>query len=463
MDERAELEQLRALDSAGGDRAELERLRALDAGKPESGYSALDLLAPWESALHTGSAMLGGIAGGLRGIVSGGDQEAMKESSDFLTYQPRGKLAQQIGGIQDKILSVPAQIADYAGGEVTDKTGSPALGTAANLAVQAIPSLIGGKGAAAMRSGAAESAAANSVKNASIRKAAAADYRMPPSEMVQGDVAKSLVRQLESFGGKEALQQDASTMNQKTILRDVRKDIGLDGEGQITKEELDAAKEPHFKVYEEAGNISPRAKAAKEAWRQANYEAKRQEIYYKKSGNPAAEDAADAAKAQAQQQMATIESEAVNAGMQDLVDKLRASRVALGKIGTVEKAWNDTTGEVSASSLLAAKKAGAPLQGGMKQAADVSKLFKNKLTQSGLVQPGVSKLDAAAAAAVAIAKGDPRLLAYTGLPAITRRVLLSKPVQSMAAPPKTIPQISSEAQLRTAALIAALQKQQEQE
>lgn len=437
-----------------------EELAKIAGPEPKQPYSAWDALAPWDALLHTATGALGGVAGGLRGITSGGDQEAMKESSDFLTYQPRTRLGQEMTDISEKVLGLPARAADAVAGPVAEK-GYPLTATALNVGIQALPALAGSKGTAALRESAAGSAAKNAVKNATMRRAVDADYRIPPSELAQSAPAKAVLGTLEGFGGKAALQQDASVLNNQVILKGLRKDLGIGGEGQISEAELDHIKDPHFKVYEEAGNVSPEARAAKEQWRKENYEAKRQNAYFRASKNPAAEDAAKAAQSEAARQMSIIEQEALKAGKPDLVSRLRASRIALGKIGTVEQALNEATGEASASSLKKAQDRGVPLTGNMAQAAEVSRAFQNKLTQPNVIQPGVSKLDAAAAAAAAALKG-PKWLAVSGMPYLTRKLLLSKALQKTVRPAENIEPIAAQEQLRRAAVIAALQKQKEQ-
>jgi len=457
MTEQEEFEFRHRLESEQGGRA----VKA-DSAMPFGDYAKGQL----DAAGHFLSGMVAAPAAGIAGLAStvipGVDSsDVVKAVQDKLTYEPKTKSGQEITQMVETPFRKLGEWSDAAGGVVTDKTGSPALGAVVNTGVQMLPSIVFGKGAGMLRNSAAENAAANSVKNATMRKAVESGYRIPPSELAQSAPAKAAMEILEGAGGKVAMQQTASILNNKTLVNAVRKDIGIPGEGQISAEELADAKQPHFDVYDEAGNVSPRAQAAKEAWRKANYEEKRQRNYYRRSGDPKAEDAADAAKADASAQMQTIESEAVAAGKPDLVQRLRDARVALGKIGTVERALNETTGEVSASSLKSAKDAGVPLQGGMLQGANLSKAFKNKLTQPGVIQPGVSKLDAVLGAAAAIAKG-PKGVALTGIPYAVRRTLLSKPVQKMMAPPEKIEPMSNIEQLKRAAILSALQQSGEQ-
>lgn len=83
-----------------------------------------DLLAsqPQSSILNTGANVLRGLVmGGPMGMATAGIGEAVNQSGEFMD-----------------------RLAYDAGGKVTDLTGSPKLGFAANVATQAVPTMIGG-------------------------------------------------------------------------------------------------------------------------------------------------------------------------------------------------------------------------------------------------------------------------------------------------------------------------------
>lgn len=448
--------------------AEIERMRgsmtaqpvALPQTQQDNGFSKSDLLAPWDAGLHFATGMAAAPVAGLAGILSGGNANVVHGVQNAMTYQPRTRLGGELSGIAAKPFELLAEGGDAVGQRVSDATNSPALGAGANTLVQSIPSILGSKGAAALRNSNISRLSENAVKNKTMRDSVNAGFKIPPSELAQTEPAKAIYRSIESFGGKEAMGQTASVMNNKTVNNLVRNDIGIKGKGQISEAELDAAKQPHFDIYEEAGNISQTAKEAKELWRRANFEEKRQRLFYKKSADPKAADAADAAKIDAETYMAVIENEANIAGRPDLVQNLKKARVELGKIGTVENALNEATGEVSANSLKKAKDRGLPLKGGMKQSADFSQAFKNKYTQDAVVQPGVSKMDAMVAALVTALKGT-KGLALTGVPYAVRRALLSDAVQNAAKPPANLSPIGFAEQMKRAALVSALQQSQQ--
>jgi hypothetical protein len=408
-----------------------------------------------------GSGILSGLAGMARGQTGTQDDAAdtVRAVQEKLTYQPRTKAGSDLAAALAQVLAVPAEVANVAGERATDATGSPEVGVAANVGVQAIPALLGSKGAAMRRQSIAKRDAPTAVFDATKRELVDAGAVIPPSELVQSAPAKATLGVLESIGGKAGMQQSASKRNIAVLGDEVRKDIGLKGKGQISADDLDLAKEPHFKVYEDAAGVSQQAAEAVKAWRQANYEAKRQNAYFRASKNPAAEDAAKAAQQEAVNQMAVIEAEAVKAGKPELAGSLKQARVELGKIGTVEAALNEATGELSAASLKRAQDRGVPLKGGMATMAKMSRAFGNKLTQPNVMQPGVNQLQPMAAATIAALRGNVRDLGLLGVPPLVRSVLLSRPVQQMAKPGRTPPPLSNLSQAQRAAIIAALQQQ----
>ncbi len=439
--------------------------------QPKSGYGASDALAPWDALLHVGSGALAGPVSGLAGlaasVIPGMDAaNTVRSVQEGMTYQPRTKLGGQLANASDTVLGLVPKAGDWVGQKATDASSamglpapvSAAVGTGANVLTQSIPAILGSKGSAALRESAVRNAKENSVKNATMRESVDAGYTIPISELAQGELGKTVARGLESFGGKTAIQQDASTMNNKVVTDAMRKDIGIPEKGQITADELDAVKQPHFYKYEQAGGVSPTAAEALDLWRKANAEAKRQRLYYRKSFDPKADDAAKAAQADAENYMSVIENEARRSGKPELVAELKNARVELGKIGTVENALNESTGIGSANSLRKAQDRGVPIKGGMEQAANFSRAFKNKLTQDEVVQPGVSKADAMLSTAASILKG-PKGLALTGVPFIARKLLLARALQQTMKPPTNINPILPAEQMKRAALISALQQQ----
>ena len=474
MADRAELQRLRALDAGTGSRAELERLRALETpvAEPQTPeYSAKDALAPWDAMLHFGTGMASAPVAGLTGLASlaipGVDSgNVVRGIQEKLTYQPRtilgGELAETVG----EVLSIPAKVADYAGENVAETDlpfigKSPAAGAAVNTAIQTIPMLLGSRGAAAVRDNAITRAGNNSVKNATMRDASDAGYVLPPSEMAQSPAGKAVAGLAESIAGRKALGEDISARNTERVTEGARQDATVPGRGQISEADLDAARAPHIAVYEEVRNLSPAAADVVQMWREANAAEKAQRNFYRRSMNPEAQQAAEAAGRRADFLSQFIEHEARSHGRPELAQALRRARVELGRIGTVERATNEATGNVSANSLRKAQDRGAPLTGNMERAADVSRAFRDQFTKSDVVQPGVSGSNAVAQLLAAF--GGPKNLLLLGMPWAMRRALLSRPAQIAARPSETVLPISTLEQLMRAGAIGGMQNQPQTE
>lgn len=281
---------------------------------------------------------------------------------------------------------------------------------------------------------AAKAGAENAVRNASAREAIAAGRVLPPSELAQSGPGKFFARTAEAVAGKDAMGQSASVINQRVTNAGIRKDLGIGGKGQISVDDIDAAKRPHIQVYEDAARISPDAKEALANWRTANDELR--QVRKIDNRNPTLETQREIKRLRAEGEgwLNLVDEEAQKAGKGDLAARLKTARVELGKIGTVERSLNEATGDVSARSLLRAKERGVPVSGEAEKAAKFAQGF-SKYAQDAKTtsQQGVSKLDAFGGALAAGTFG-PKGLALTAIPYVTRNALLSRPVQALALP-----------------------------
>lgn len=303
-------------------------------------------------------------------------------------------------------------------------------GVAAGRAVAAGSRALGGRAAAA--------GATNAVTNATIRNAVRDGYRLPPSEMVQSGLGRFAARSAESLGGKAATSHVALRANQQATNNLIRRDLGLRGRGQISRNDIDQALSPHLLTYRQAGAVSPRARQALHDWRQANGQARRYTREYNTNYTVAAEDAAIAARQEAAQHLSVIEQEATAAGRRDLARQLQRSRVELGRIGSIEDAINEDTGNVSATVLARMLERGVPLTGGSERAARFARAFPD-YARPPKSQPGVSKLDAwtAAGGLASVPVTGAAGLGVAALPLASygaRHAVLSRPIQAMAAP-----------------------------
>lgn len=138
------------------------RFGSLMTGIPEAEVAAT-------LATGAGSSVLGGLAGigatlsKAAGLTNVEPAEVVKDIQQRLTYQPRTELGKQgvqaVGQIATLGGLIPAA-AEKVGGAVQDITGSPLAATAAHVATEAIPQILGAKGAtlaspAAMRAASA--------------------------------------------------------------------------------------------------------------------------------------------------------------------------------------------------------------------------------------------------------------------------------------------------------------------
>ena len=250
-----------------------------------------------------------------------------------------------------------------------------------------------------------------------------------------------------------------SARNAQTVNAGVRTDAAIPGRGQIAEADIDAAMAPHFQVYEQARNVSPAARQVVDMWRDALFERQRQNTFYQRSANPAAQDAAAAAGQRANILSQMIEAEARSVGQPQLATQLGESRVALGRIGTVERSLNEATGNVNAQSLRQARDRGVPIQNSpnMNRAANVSEAFRGRLTQP----PPVKAQNQSAAATIIGALGGIKGMAMLGLPWAMRQVLMSRPVQAAARPRVPDAPLTAANELNRGAAIAAMQQQEQ--
>jgi hypothetical protein len=141
---------------------------------------------PLETAMHMGSAAIGGMGGGLTylgTLAATGDPAAAKavqqDTQNALTYQPRTTAGKSLANAADTAMAKIPQALDTAGGYVTDKTGSPLAGTAVNVGGNALLQALGMRGMLRGAAGAvaddASTAAAAAAPRAPIAPTSAAE------------------------------------------------------------------------------------------------------------------------------------------------------------------------------------------------------------------------------------------------------------------------------------------------
>lgn len=120
--------------------------------KPRAIGDALPNIGFGEGVLSLASGAIAAPAAGLAGLAAaanpffkpGVGADTVKAVQEAMTYRPRSEVGQTVVNTVSAPFEWLAGKADQAGGAVTDATGSPALGAAANTAIQMAPAAIGG-------------------------------------------------------------------------------------------------------------------------------------------------------------------------------------------------------------------------------------------------------------------------------------------------------------------------------
>lgn len=386
----------------------------------------------------------GGVAGPLSGYVGavgaalpgpeGQGAEWQRKTQEALTYQPRSGIAQQAMSTISKPFEWLANKADQAGGAVTDDTGSPTLGAATNAVIQAAPSVAGlalkvplRKAIEKAKVEGAVTASQNSVKDATFKAAREEGYGVPKSIYNPSFVSN----QIESMGGKAAVKQDFSLKNQKVTNKIARKEAGLTKDSPISEDALEAARYAMAKPYREIAAVSPRAKSALEKLQETRAEAKRQWVFYRKQGDPKTYQEAVKLDQRASVYEKLIDAEAKRFGKPDLVKELREARVKIAKNHVVDRALNESDGNVDAIAIGQMRKKDAGLTDGLKTIGEFARAFPDVARPEAKVPaPGVSKLDMAVAGLVSgggFLAGGPLGLAAGTIP------LAASPIARVAA------------------------------
>lgn len=329
-------------------------------------------------------------------------------------------------------------------GGAKERATSGLLGAAGGSAGAAV-----GKGLAAgarglLNSSASKGAAAaqqNAVKDATTQAARNAGYVLPLGQ----SNPTILNRVLEGISGKAATTQKASLLNQETTNNLARQAIGIPGKGPITAADIDAVKQPAMAVYGEVSKLSPDASQALAMWREASFDAGQYSKFYARTFDPAAQKAAQKASADAATWHQIMEQEAMKAGRPDLIPALQSARVTLGKIGTVDKAINESTGNVSARELGKRVSSGKPTTGELAEIGRMANAYPKAVQNvegMGSVNVG-SPLDWGGATLASLLSGNVAAMGLVGARPAIRAGLLSNAYQKAAAVPSYGPGLLS--------------------
>lgn len=191
-----------------------------------------------EPLMQNVTGLAGSVAGGLRGIydvaTGKGTEKAAQDvqsTQQAMTYQPRT----QIGEAASKVVNYPfeklAQGADYVGGKVSEKTGSPLLGAAANTAIQAVPALLARKTGVE----APVKDASKATETAKAAEAQAKDYVSSSTHLDWADLSDKVKKTLTDMASSS---RDLSKLDPKAIERQSRLDkLGIPAtKGQVTRD-----------------------------------------------------------------------------------------------------------------------------------------------------------------------------------------------------------------------------------
>lgn len=293
--------------------------------------------------------------------------------------------------VRSALVAAPA----VAGGQALADSGHPTLATLAQTLY----------GVTTARSAGAPTAVGQKVKAAQDL-----DFEFPPATTNPGP----LNRALETVAGKQNVQQHASLNNQGSSNALGRRVLGADpGKDPLTESDFATAKAnaaPAYDALRTAGNIktTPAFGAAIDKALKANQGASRLASslgdsaltktlgQLKKTTSFDASDGVDAISALRDQASSAFRAGNTNLGKAykaagkavedamdthlsaqggasaDLLTDYRAARQQFARIGTVEDAWNPTTGNLVAPKLAAARKSGDYMDGELRTLADAA-------------------------------------------------------------------------------------------
>lgn len=267
-----------------------------------------------------------------------------------------------------------------------------------------------------------------------IKLAREVGYVVPPSQARDSAINKTL----EGISGKASVSQAASIKNQPMTNRLANETLGIAPDVQLGPEVLDAVRKEAGKAYEAVAGlgdfvVTGGVKLPKEvgvrsvldpytmtpsnkvdagelvrAWKQANADATAYYQAYGRDANPEtlakAKGAADTAKKVDE----FLSAQLKNAGLDDMLNALKAARVQIAKTYSVEKALNPVTGNVDANVFFQDLKKGKTLSGGIETAARFAAQFPKavQLPEKMGSTPGFSPLDVILAGGASAALGD---------------------------------------------------------
>lgn len=319
-----------------------------------------------------------------------------------------------------------------------------------------------------------------SVRDMTLLRSQAAGYKVPPSTTNPS----GLNRALESIGGKIATAQDASLENQQVSNELAKRAVGLGEDALLSKESLEGIRKQAGQVYKEiadSGDIKPdqqfiedlkslqgASKKIADLMPQATAK-----VDYGKLGGMVQRGYEDIPAGQAMQNLKELRFESqrnlsplaaqnpesgalgraqkkaadalealvmrhLNAnGKEELANKFTDARTLIAKTHSVEKALNESTGNVIAQKLAGQLAKGKPLTGELRNIAQFSQAFP-KAAQQIIDSGSVRNTDVILGAGTAALSREPSYLLYPFARQAIRSGLLSRGGQNLLSMPSTL-------------------------
>ena len=448
------------------------------AATPASGFAGVA-----QSAYNAAAPYLGAKPG-----MSAADRVAQVQQLG--TYKPRTEMGQYEQQLINKPFEMWGKFADTAGETVSKTTGSPALGAAANTAIQLAPAALLHRAAPVINAGTTMlEQGARSLPG----KVATALERPPVAEIVQNarkanyvlvpsQAGRNIGRYAEGVTNSAKLSAEAAVKNQKNTNRLAAIDLGLPENTKITPKVLDDLREPLNGAYKEVSQIgeiitdekyknslqkigrtpgksfskvnNPDIELLRDQYSEPNFHSADAVLQIKTLRNASRKNIKniDPAKNElgyAQRQVANIIEEQIERhvqrmpGSENLVQQFRDARQKLAVIHSVEDALNTARGDISANKLAKMKKAGVPLNNNLKTIAEIHDAFPGEMREAAKIKnkAPITVLEGLAGVGGVVASSNPALagLGLLGVATrpLTRKFLLSDAYQNrLASTPK---------------------------
>lgn len=465
------------------------KLRRAAGADPTEGMSKTDRVL---SGVGSGMASVMRALGGKR-LVEKMGLPGTKEEAEAIDAPLAATTSGKVGrGLGQAALALPAAFVPgantYAGATLLGGTTGAAFteGDILDRAKGAMFGAAGGAGGKALGDGFAASARwlggkmqmgreaaqlANAQKDAAAIAAQQAGYRIPPADVRGGFLNEALG----GMSGKIKTAQQASAMNQPTTNALARQALGIADDSPLNAATLQASRHAAaasgYAPIRAAGEITADGTYSKALDAIASQYQGAARSFPGAAKNPVmdmveglrqgkfdAGDALDMVKVLRESADKAYRagdtglgkaSKAAAGALEDQIERhlsangnaasiaaFKQARKEIAKTYSVQKALNESTGDVSAQALAKQLAKGKPLSGELRQIAEIAQAFP-KATQSLKETPKAwSPLDMVTGGA-GVGMGSPGLLALAaGRPAV-RSLLLSKPYQSLMATPQS--------------------------